>query len=376
MKKKGLIVATIVMVLVLAVSLTTATYAWFTTTSQTTIDSINIKAAAGADIKIGMSTTNAYKAGASADAFVSGSVNFAADGNTPDKGAWTGESGLGFELNTNLTLDAIAKATGYGTPAEFTYTVIPESTAATHNVEGFYWKDGETYKACPKTPAPADGEYYSREVKSLTGTAEQFVPGTSTGKQIVKASGAGAVLDNASVEIATINKDYLHFVLGVASSKDNIDTITLSMFVNPGTNKTTLGVEAALYFYYNIDNTGWEEVEVYNGDPVDGGGKNYHYTTVKENMTNTASTIGAALNAYYTSIGVSDTNYQDTTVLNDGYAMINVVVGTVGDALTADEVHQIEFYIFYDGTDADCVNAALGSECEVLFSVTNTTITA
>ena len=373
MKKKGLIVATIVMVLVLAVSLTTATYAWFTTTSQTTIDSINIKAAAGADIKIGMSTTNAYKAGASADAFVSGSVTFAADGSTPDKGTWTGESGLGFELNTNLTLDSIAKATGYGTPAEFTYTVIPGSTAATHNVEGFYYKEGETYKACPATPAPADGEYYSRAVKALTGTAAQFVPGTSADEQIVKASGAGAVLDNASVEAATINKDYLHFVLGVASSKDNIDTITLSMFVNPGTNKTTLGVESALYFYYNIDNKGWTKVEVYDGTA---GGDNYHYTTVKENMTNTASTIGAALNAYYDSIGVTDTNYQDTTVLNDGYAMINVVVGTVGDALTTDEVHQIEFYIFYDGTDADCVNAALGSECEVLFSVTNTTITA
>ena len=34
MKKKGLIVATIVMVLVLAVSLTTATYAWFTASAS------------------------------------------------------------------------------------------------------------------------------------------------------------------------------------------------------------------------------------------------------------------------------------------------------------------------------------------------------
>ena len=38
MKKKGLIIATIVMVLVLAVSLTTATYAWFTLSDVTKID--------------------------------------------------------------------------------------------------------------------------------------------------------------------------------------------------------------------------------------------------------------------------------------------------------------------------------------------------
>ena len=90
----------------------------------------------------------------------------------------------------------------------------------------------------------------------------------------------------------------------------------------------------------------------------------------------TASSIGAALNAYYTSIGVTGTNYTDDTVLNAGYVMIPVVVGTKGVALAPDAVQQIEFYVFYDGTDDDCVNAALGSECEVLFYITNTEISA
>ena len=363
MKKRGLIVATIVMVLVLAVSLTTATYAWFTTSSQTTIDSIGIKAAAGADVKIGVKTNNTYTEGASADAFVSGSVNFTADINNQDKGTWAGDAGLGFELNTNLTLDAIAKATGYGTPAEFTYTVIPGSTAATHNVKGYYWKDGETYRACPGTPAPADGAYYSRDVKTGTGEAAKFVPGTSADKQIVKASGNGPddKYDKSSVEAATINTDYLHFVLGLAASKEGITSISLNMIVNPGQRGTTLGVEGALYFYYKIDDGSWEKVEVYEG---------HSYTTTKSTIS-TGKTIGEALNAYY-----STDTYSDDTMLNDGYEVVAVKIGDGSTPLTVDQVYQIEFYIFYDGTDADCVNAALGSECEVLFQVTDTEVTA
>ena len=361
MKKKGLIVATIVMVLVLAVSLTTATYAWFTTSSQTTIDSIGIKAAAGADVKIGVKTDNTYTAGASADAFVSGSVNFTADILNHDKGTWAGDAGLGFELSTNLTLNEIAKATGYGTPAEFTYT--EDGTVMNEDGHFYLATDGEYY-ACPTDAGNlSDGKTYSRTVTTGTGEAAQFVPGTSTGKQIVKASGNGPDdnYDKSSVEAATINTDYLHFVLGLAASKEGITSISLNMIVNPGASGTTLGVEGALYFYYKIDNGSWNTVEVYSS---------YSYTTTKSTIS-TGKTIGAALNEYY-----STTTYSDDTMLNDGYKVVAVTIGDGLTELTVDQVHQIEFYIFYDGTDDDCVNAALGSECEVLFQVTDTEVTA
>ena len=52
MKKKGLIVATIVMVLVLAVSLTTATYAWFSSTAQATVENLAIKTEAASGVQI------------------------------------------------------------------------------------------------------------------------------------------------------------------------------------------------------------------------------------------------------------------------------------------------------------------------------------
>ena len=363
MKKKGLIVATIVMVLVLAVSLTTATYAWFTTTAQTTIESITIQAAAGADIKIGMATSNAYKAGATADDFQSGSLTFTEGAG--DTGTWAGEPGMGFELVTGLTLDKIAKATGYGTASsiEWTKDVTPSNTT------GHYYKDGDSYYPCPKV-GEAPTETYSIASGSA-GSAEKFVPGTSTGGSIVKASGAGSTVDTTSVEAAIINTDYLHFTIGLAPSKENIDTITLSMFVNPGTNKSTLGVEGALYFYYRINN------EVKGGDGADKddavwkGGEvyaGYTYQTAKSNIIDAGATsIGGALNDYY-----DVTSYTDETVLNVGWKQIAVELGEKGTPMVVDTIYQIEFYVFYDGTDPDCVNAALGSQCEVIFAVTNT----
>lgn len=358
MKKKGLIVATIVMVLVLAVSLTTATYAWFTTTAQTTIDSIGIKAAAGAKVKIGMSKTNAYVSNADADSFVSGELQIISP-TTDDTCGWDGDPGLGVSLSTPLALDNISEATGYGTPAELTYT----KDATPKNEEGHYYLEGGDYIPCPKA-GEAPTETYTRTVVENTGIAGQFIPGTSTGKQIVTASGNSKdEYDASSVTAATINEDYLHFTIGVAPSEANIDTITLNMFVNPSTAKTTLGVEAALYFYYRVNDAAtWTKVEVYQG---------FQYNTVKANMGNEykATNVGQALtNAY-------GGTYTDTTTLNDGYVLVPVTVGTKDTAFAIDQITQIEFYIFYDGTDADCINAALGSSCEIIFSVTNTTIT-
>jgi len=54
MKKKGLIVATIVMVLVLAVSLTTATYAWFSNTASVSVDNVTVAVASASNISLGI----------------------------------------------------------------------------------------------------------------------------------------------------------------------------------------------------------------------------------------------------------------------------------------------------------------------------------
>ena len=74
MKKKGLIISTVVMVVVLIASLTTATYAWFTTSETTSIEGFNVSVAAGNVMNIGLnsSTITAYNSNATPDMFFSG----------------------------------------------------------------------------------------------------------------------------------------------------------------------------------------------------------------------------------------------------------------------------------------------------------------
>lgn len=374
MKKKGLIISTIVMVVVLIASLTTATYAWFTTTNATTVDSIAVKAAAGADVKVGMARSNAYVAGASQDAFVSGGLSWDKDGG---QNKWTGDDGMGFELSTGLALNSIAKATGYGSAyadgetyvanAQGTYYQLTSDSSYTTTEPTEETK--ENYTLCETANTPYTGLAVGDPIKYVKGTpgvANKFNPSTSSGGTIVKASGTtSTVYDPTSVDQAEENKDYLHFVMAVSPSKTGIKSITISLFVNPGTNKNALGVEAALYCYYKKDAGSWEGGEIYdNYTPQGGSQTTITYNTTKSNIQ-AASTIGAALNALH----IVET-YTDSTTLNAGWREIDVTFSE-NAGLTVDQVYQVEFYIFYDGTDADCINSALGSECGILFSITN-----
>ena len=54
MKKKGLIISTVVMVVVLIASLTTATYAWFNAQAQATVDDLTITTKAADGLQIAM----------------------------------------------------------------------------------------------------------------------------------------------------------------------------------------------------------------------------------------------------------------------------------------------------------------------------------
>ena len=72
MKKKGLIISTVVMVVVLIASLTTATYAWFTVSSTTTVDGFNLEVVSSNILNIGLKANTTYEDDASASSFVSG----------------------------------------------------------------------------------------------------------------------------------------------------------------------------------------------------------------------------------------------------------------------------------------------------------------
>lgn len=123
MKKKGLIISTVVMVVVLIASLTTATYAWFTSQSVTRVGDIEMSATSSNKLRIGAKmdmnpTTD------SMNNYASGTVTW---DSTNSK--WTGPEGLGpqidfmsgdaalnFNLDKAVTIenDKFIKANGEG----------------------------------------------------------------------------------------------------------------------------------------------------------------------------------------------------------------------------------------------------------------------
>ncbi len=89
MKKKGLIISTVVMVVVLIASLTTATYAWFSTQAQAEITNISVTTASTEGLQIGVITTNTttYTSG-----YTYGNISYSA---TDDFGSEDGYDGWG-----------------------------------------------------------------------------------------------------------------------------------------------------------------------------------------------------------------------------------------------------------------------------------------
>ena len=88
MKKKGLIVATIVMVLVLAVSLTTATYAWFSTAAEAEVTEITVTVGQSPNLLVGVKSTQTDSIPSSYAEFRTGEMSI-------ESGLWVGDSALG-----------------------------------------------------------------------------------------------------------------------------------------------------------------------------------------------------------------------------------------------------------------------------------------
>ena len=133
MKKKGLIISTVVMVVVLIASLTTATYAWFTTSASTSISGFDVAVVAGNTINIGLKGAN-YNAGTSADEFVSGSCAYVPGTNA--FGSWTGDASLSPTISdTGVYWGEQSKAVG------FTATKLTAASEAKYDNVG-YFTDG------------------------------------------------------------------------------------------------------------------------------------------------------------------------------------------------------------------------------------------
>ena len=327
MKKKGLIVATIVMVLVLAVSLTTATYAWFTAANVTTVEKIAFSVGTGSDVSIGLKINNTYEAEPSPGQFTAGTTPigsaFATDavvnGAIPglDSTYWEGEPGLGSSIDMQLDLQNMQKAVGTGK--------IGVSAGAL---------DLSTLR----TAATADTN------------------------GVVMASGNGINATTGTIVSAYAQRDYLDVVIGVKASASDLNTITCNVTINP-TQGIDLGMNAAIHVAWKING---DITEGYD-DSVDAYGANPR-TAVRSTLAKTLVGGNTTTNAYG---GTGQT-------LNDGAVNVPITVANAGKdgdtflKISTDVIYQIHLVIWIDGTDPDCVNQALGvgSEIYINFSAT------
>ncbi len=298
MKKKGLIISTVVMVVVLIASLTTATYAWFTTSNVTSISGFDVEVVSSNAVNIGLKANCTYDADAIESAFVTGDCNYTAStAGTLGGGSWTGEEGLSATLTHNISWGAQKKAVGV------VNTDIEAATSATLANTGLW------------------------NIESGT---------KAIAANMVKNESKANVLGNQT--FATANTDYAYFFLGAAPTKALTSNELVIMVDTNGS--TNVGIMAALHVAYRLNGNGeWTDADIYD---------NVHYN---QKTADLASNLTDTQKATY-----KDT--YDTDAPTTGVRQFAIT----GLATAKDQIDQIEIVIYIAGSDSDCVDAAKGSK--------------
>ena len=351
MKKKGLIVATIVMVLVLAVSLTTATYAWFTAANTTIVEGIDFSVGSTSDVLIGVkqsysfdttnkaNVTGAYSSTNAADfmwgdlngdcTFTDGTFNWA-----------NGTVGLGHYINTGLSLTSMAYAVGTG--------VYDAEESKVTSVDNTSWN------------------------------AQHSIIVAEAGTIDTEASLDKAALANTNT---AVQKNYLDIVLGAApSQKDTIYGINCIVTVNPADADLVLGMNAAIHVRWSLDGTTYYDCDIYNADDAEadrakdvgvvysqGAAVNKYSTTMTSMANSSKIAADADTSATY---GENAKGYLGQGIaVNDGWASITIPIIPAGsEKLGLDELETIHIQVYIAGYDTDCNNDAIGVSSEILIN--------
>ncbi|MBQ9107545.1 MAG: hypothetical protein IJY49_01790 [Clostridia bacterium] len=354
MKKKGLIVATIVMVLVLAVSLTTATYAWFTVTDVTTIDAFEISVVAGNAVNVGVKQNNTYAATVTANDFRNGAVTYTpGNAGTIGGGTWDGATGLGSRIDHDIAWGAQSAAVG------ITGDVLTDAT-------GGYWTgatDANTGFWNLKDKAGSDLTEGSQSFTVIAANAPtQEAPTALTGvtKAMANKNGVrytGQVDDDSKVG------DYAYLYIGASPTKALTSNQLVIMLEADQDAGAIVGILSSIHVAYRLNGgtgaTGntpgtWTDVELC-GDGI-------HYDELLQNVTleYTSAEAAAVKNAY-------EQSYSGKTAPTTGAWYITID----GLTTTQGEIDQIEIVIYIAGADSDCRDEAKGAEGSIsIFFVT------
>lgn len=394
MKKKGLIISTVVMVVVLIASLTTATYAWFSAQAQATVDDLSITTTAAKGLQIAM-TNKKNKV----DDIVSGDLSFA-------NNKWEGTTGwgtsLGFgnievkEIEHAITylkigdkikeFDGFVKAQGNALDATISYYNISkvDSLKAGDSVVGLLEKDANTDKYNYTTDVKAQNK------ADETNTLKDYFKAT-----VVKKPEATQINTYYTVQYkaeTTITEETQGYYQPTGYDKDTLPTGYRKVAANQA--GTYYSLSMAVMNMKNVAKIG------FNIEVVPGGTSNLATPAISAtqpgmaaasridirvaeqpangNVTEKGKAQLAPFSAYKlttTSTMDSGTNfaggvgYKPATdgALNGSGKYIYVLSGEQTNVV-ANTVYYVDMVIWVEGTDRECDNSTTGSSMKFLIN--------
>ena len=312
MKKKGLIISTVVMVVVLIASLTTATYAWFTTASSTTVSGFDLTVNASTAVNIGLKKQCEYTPGATTDSFVSGSCRY---NGTPGQlgGSWDGEVlNMSPTIEHNINWGTVTKAVGVSSESAIANATITNTKTFNEQNQG-----GLMVAANLGTQAGAN---FGDKTEAI----------------------ANGYTDETQA-------DYAYLFLGVSPSKElQENTNKVYIIVQTSGAGSTVGISSAVHVAYRLNaTTNWTDVDVY-GEVHHGAPR----ANQKVDLPYDASAV-TGLDGSLTFTGGK------TTITNAAAHAIDLPATAVG------AIDQLELVIYLAGADEDCVDAAKGVTVKV-----------
>ena len=325
MKKKGLIISTVVMVVVLITALTTATYAWFTAADSVKVDSISLSVKSSAKVNVGVKV-DSTKTDSTAYRY----NEMIANGN---------DNTVSWENNENIGLSSLLT---------FNNLVLGRDKAIGSSTASENW--GTTAG------------------KTAFDTTTLVLGTTAAPKYIVKAKGAGTEVDYDTAEIAVANIDYLDATIGIEANDARVTGTYVKVTVTTTDSNPTLGINAAVHF-----------IIVVNGKYIDlqpfGTASN---TTLKSSNSLNNSSVPTGDQGYCKPAAnnqVSSTFY--FWVAKGAYNETDKTYGVLKTG--GEQISDFRILAYIDGADEHCVKDATGgctidiefdgsvdSKCEVL----------
>ena len=328
MKKKGLIISTVVMVVVLIASLTTATYAWFTTSASTSIKGFDVSVVSDNIMNIGLNAQGytSYRPDATPDNFVSGACQYVSDPASGKfaGGYWTGEVGtLGSTITHDINWNEQKKAVGFSSDA----TVAEAAKNATFNNTKLITQPNWTHVV------KANGD-----ATKFTGEAEYAVANGSTTN--------------------TTQGDYIYMFLGAqATKKIQDDTNFLYVVIQSQGAGVTNGIAAAIHVAYRVNGktTLGATTDTWNDVDYSKVATNNHGKFSQTRAENKAMIYGD----YSKADGFQGATYSkdDNKTTFTGAVVVPIKLSNWNET-TGAALDQIELVIYLAGADEDCVDAA------------------